>query len=181
MSLFEGKLVRLTHIRRDDIPTFCRWFRDYEVQRLLAFDPIIPITDEAEEAWFESAAKSENEYHFSIRLLENDLLIGNCSLFGVNARNRSAEFGIAIGEKEYWGRGFGSDAMRVLLRFAFNELNLNRVHLDVLAYNKRAISAYVKVGFTHEGTRRCAIYREGEYHDVYVMAILHEEWKAHQE
>lgn len=181
MNLFEGELVRLTQIRREDIATFSAWFRDYEVQRLLDVDVVTPITDEAEEAWFEQAAKSESEYHFSIRVLEDNRLIGNCALFGINNKNRSAEFGIVIGEKEYWDRGYGSDATRVILRFAFQELNLNRVHLDVMAFNERAVRAYEKVGFVREGTRRRAVFREGRYHDIHVMAILADEWWAAQE
>ena len=127
MNLFEGKLVRLTQIERDHLEAYKRWFRDYETQRLLSPDVIVPVTDEAEDAFYEDASKAKDWYIFSIKTLEDDQLIGNCSLHKIDNKNRSAELGILIGEKDYWGKGFGTDAVRVLLRFAFNEANLNRV------------------------------------------------------
>lgn len=180
MNLFEGELVRLTHLQRDDLPAFKRWFRDYEVQRWLGVDPVVPLTDEAEEAWYEQASRSKDAFHFSIRTLADDRLIGNCSLFGISQKNRSAEFGIVIGEKEYWGRGYGSDATRIVLRFAFDEVNLNRVYLWVFSFNRRAIRAYEKCGFVHEGTARQTIFREGQYHDAHLMSVLRDEWLAMQ-
>lgn len=177
MSLFDGELVRLTHWRRDDLPAFMRWFRDYEIQSLIDVDVIVPVTDEAEQEFYERAVKKSGDaFYFSIRTLDDDRLIGNCSLFGVNYKNRSAEFGIVIGEKDYWGQGYGSDAARVILRFAFDEVNLNRVHLEAFDYNARAVRSYEKVGFVREGIRRQAVFRAGKYHDVITMAVLREGW-----
>ncbi|MBN1428237.1 MAG: GNAT family N-acetyltransferase [Anaerolineae bacterium] len=177
MSLYEGKFVRLTQFRHDDLPVFMQWFRDYETQRLLVPGVAFPITDEAEEVFYQQAVKeSESAYYFSIHTLESDLLIGNCSLFAINQRNRSADFGIVVGEKAYWGRGYGSDATRILLGFAFQEVNLNRVQLEVFDYNARAIRSYEKVGFAREGVRRQALFREGAYHDIILMAILRDDW-----
>ncbi len=179
MSLFDGELVRLTHIQRDDLPAFMRWFRDDEIQSLIDIDVIVPVTDEAEQEFYEHAVrKSDDAFYFSIRTLEGDLLIGNCSLFGINHKNRSAEFGIVIGEKEYWGKGYGSDAARVILRFAFAEANLNRVQLEAFGYNMRAIRSYEKVGFVREGVRQEAVFRAGKYHDVIVMAVLRDGWTS---
>jgi RimJ/RimL family protein N-acetyltransferase len=175
--LFRGELVRLTQVSRDNLPAYKRWMRDYEVQRFLARTPT-PITDEAEEAWFESVAEDTGDYIFAIRTLDGDTLIGNCGLHNVEAKNRLAEFGIIIGEKDYWGRGYGTDAARVILRFAFDELNLHRVELDVYDFNPRAIRSYEKVGFVHEATRRDALFRDGAYHDVHKMGILQREWRA---
>jgi RimJ/RimL family protein N-acetyltransferase len=203
MNLFEGDLVRLAHIQRENLPTYKRWVRDYETLRLFIPGVITPFTDEAEEEWYENTVKSKDTYTFAIRTLEGDRLIGNCGLFRIDSKNHSAELGILIGEKDYWGKGYGSDALRVLLRFAFDELNLNRVQLWVFAYNQRAIRVYEKIGFVHEGTQRQALYREGirvyekigfvhegtqrqalyregKYHDGYIMAILREEWRAQQ-
>jgi RimJ/RimL family protein N-acetyltransferase len=177
MSVFDGDLVRLTHVRRDDLPAFMRWFRDYEIQSLIDANAIVPVTDEAEQEFYEHAVqRSNDEFYFSIRTLEGDQLIGNCSLFGVNHKNRSADFGIVIGEKEYWGRGYGTDAAQVILHFAFEEANLNRVQLEVFGYNARAIRSYEKVGFVREGVRREAVFRAGKYHDVITMAVLREGW-----
>jgi RimJ/RimL family protein N-acetyltransferase len=175
--LFTGDLVRLAEISRDNLPAYKRWMRDYEVQHLLARIPT-PITDEAEEAWFGSVAKGTGDYIFAIHTLDSDTLIGNCGLHNVDKKSRFAEFGIVIGEKDYWGRGYGTDAARVILRFAFNELNLHRVELDVYDFNPRAIRSYEKVGFVHEAIRRDALFRNGAYHDVHRMGILQHEWCA---
>jgi RimJ/RimL family protein N-acetyltransferase len=180
MSLFEGQLVRLTQLQRDDLPLFRQWFRDYEFFRLLVPETAVPITDEAEDEWYEHAVKSKESFFFAIRLLADGRLIGSCGLFDISPKNRCATFGIAIGDKDCWGKGFGTDATQVLLRFAFQELNLNRVQLEVFAFNQRAIRAYEKIGFVHEGVRRQALFREGRYHDVLLMAILREEWLARQ-
>lgn len=179
MDIFRGELVRLAALSRDDLPMYTRWFRDYEVQRLLGPLPV-PMTDEAEADWYErtSAASSGSSHTFSIRTLADDVLIGNCSLFSIDHKNRNAELGIVIGEQDYWGRGYGSDAMRVLLGFGFGELNLHRVELRVYDFNPRGVRAYEKVGFVHEGRKRDAIWREGAYHDVLLMSILEEEWRG---
>ena len=75
-----------------------------------------------------------------------------------------------------WGKGYGTEATRTILSFAFNELNLHRVELEVYDFNARAIRTYEKAGFRHEGTRRKALFRDGSYHDVHVMGILREEF-----
>ncbi len=180
MNLFEGQLVRLTQLQRDDLPLFRQWFRDYEFVSLLNPETIVPITDEAEDEWYENAIKSKEDFFFAIRTLSDNQLIGSCGLFHISAKNRCATLGIGIGDKDYQGKGFGTDTMQVLLRFAFQERNLNRVQLEVFAFNSRAIRTYEKVGFVHEGVRRQAVFREGRYHDVLMMAILREEWLARQ-
>ena len=95
-----------------------------------------------------------------------------------NWKNRTASLGILIGEKDYQGRGFGPDAVRTMLKFAFDELNLHRVELDVMAFNTRAIRCYEKVGFRHEGIRRESFFRGGKYHDLHVMAVLRKDFHA---
>ncbi len=176
MELLVGSLVRLAAIQREDLLIYTRWFRDYEVQRFLMPDVLTPQTEEAEAAWYERASLSTESYTFGIRTLTDDHVIGNCSLFEISNKNRVATFGIVVGDKEYWGKGYGADATRVMVHFAFSEANLNRVQLEVYAFNARAIRAYEKVGFVHEGTRRAALFREGVYHDIHMMAILRDEW-----
>jgi RimJ/RimL family protein N-acetyltransferase len=175
MNPFEGELIRLAPLDRGSISTYLSWFRDYDVQRWVKV--VVPQTVEAETAWYEEATTSENAFTFGIHTLEDDRLIGNCGIFAIDHKNRSAELGIIIGEKDYWGKGYGTDAVLTLLNFAFGEVNLNRVYLRVFAYNQRAIRAYEKCGFQHEGTARQALFREGQYHDVHYMAILFEDWQ----
>lgn len=177
MNPLHGELVRLAQVERGNLESYKRWFRDYEVQRFLAL-PALPVTDEFEEQWYERVSANPDRYLLAIRTLADDRLIGNCGLFNIDHRNHSAEFGIVIGEKDCWGKGFGTDACRIMLRLAFDEFNLNRVQLHVYAFNPRARRAYEKAGFVYEGTYRQLVYREGQYHDAHVMAALREEWKA---
>ena len=112
MNLFEGQLVRLAQIERGNLEAYKRWFRDYETQRLLSPDVIVPVTDEAENAFYEEAVKAKDQYIFGIKTLEDDQLIGNCSLFKIDNKNRSAELGILIGEADFRGKGFRPDNER---------------------------------------------------------------------
>jgi RimJ/RimL family protein N-acetyltransferase len=98
--------------------------------------------------------------------------IGNCRLFDTSAEDRSTTLGIWIGEEGYRSRGYGTDATRALVRFAFEEMNLHRVGLNVFAYNERAIACYRKCGFVEEGRGRQARYARGVYHDVVTMGVL---------
>src|SRR5687767_7120609 len=131
MNPFEGELVRLAAIRREDIPIYTRWFQDYEVQRYVVPDVLVPQSVEREQSWFENASRGDGGFTFGIRTIEDDQLIGNCSLFNISPKNHEATFGIVIGERSFWGRGYGTDATKVMLRFGFAEVNLNRIQLDV--------------------------------------------------
>jgi RimJ/RimL family protein N-acetyltransferase len=173
---FEGELVRLAAIRREDLPIYTRWFQDYEVQRMVGVDVIVPQSFEREQSWYDSTIRGDSGFTFGIRTVADDQLIGNCSLFNISPKNHEATFGIVIGEQDFWGRGYGTEATKLTVRFGFTEVNLNRIQLDVYAFNPRAVRAYEKAGFSHEGTRRKALFREGSYHDVHIMAILRDVW-----
>jgi RimJ/RimL family protein N-acetyltransferase len=171
-----GERVRLRAIERSDIPTFVRWLNDPEVRRfLLMFEP---MSTADEERWFERRLSSHDDYLYSFEGAVDGRWthLGNIGLHRVDWKNRSAVLGIVIGEKEHWGKGFGTEAVRLMLRFAFGELNLHRVELDVYDFNPRAIRSYEKAGFRREGTLRQALFREGGYHDVYRMAVLQSEF-----
>jgi RimJ/RimL family protein N-acetyltransferase len=103
-------------------------------------------------------------------------LIGNCGLHDVDLKNRSAVFGIVIGDKNYWSQGYGTDATLTLLRFAFEQIGLNRVELFVYDFNPRAQRAYEKAGFKRSGVKRQGLFRNGAFHDEIMMDILREEW-----
>jgi len=175
--MYSGKLAYLSYLSKDHLPTYARWFRDYEVQRLLG-QTALPITDEAEAAWFEHAVNASNEYHHPIHIIENDKLIGLCSLLNVDTRSRNAEYGISIGDKDSWNKGYGTDATSIMLRIAFDELNLHRVFLRVYDFNERAIRVYEKLGFVKEGVLRQHVFRDGKYHDVILMGLLRDEWQS---
>ena len=137
-----------------------------------------PFTVEDQEEWYAGMRKDKNRFVFAIRVQENSLLIGSCSLSHLHWQARIAEIGIMIGNHDYHGKGFGTDTMQVLMRYGFMELNLNRIELGVNSYNPRAIHAYEKLGFRHEARVRETVFRDGEYTDSIWMAILRREWEA---
>ena len=169
-----GKKTRLRAIERGDILRFVKWLNDPEVRRYLAM--YMPLSQAEEEKWFERQLEDQNSKVFAIET-EEGVHIGNIGLHNIDWKNRKAILGIFIGEKEYWGQGYGSDAIRALLGFAFREMSLHRVYLSVYDYNERAIRCYEKCGFRHEGRLRKAHFSDGRYHDELMMGILREEFE----
>jgi len=168
-----GRQIRLRAIERSDIPTFVRWLNDPEViKNLLLY---LPISQAQEEQWFEDYLQDTNRHIFGIETLEGKL-IGNVALERVNWKDRCAELGIVIGEKDHWNKGYGTEAVRTLLGFAFREMNLHRVSLRVFDDNVRAIRCYEKCGFQQEGCLREAEFSNGRYRDELVMGILRSEF-----
>ena len=148
--------------------------------RLLDSDAARPRTAKFYEATVTRHAESENGYPFSIRTLDDDRLIGFINLWIITWASAEGRVGIGIGERADWGQGYGTDAMQLLLRFAFAELNLARVSLEALAKNARAIRSYQKAGFMLEGAQRQWEKRDGRRSDVVVMGILREEYQHGQ-
>ena len=168
-----GKKVRLRAIERSDIPAFVRWLNDPEVtQYLVAY---MPMSLAQEERWFESQLEQRDQFVLGVETLDGKL-IGNLALAHIDWKNRRAGMGVMLGEKEYWGQGYGTDAITTLLGFAFNLMNLHTVHLTTYEYNKRAIRCYEKCGFQLEGRMRQAHYYGGRYHDELLMGVLKEEF-----
>ncbi len=174
-----GERIRLRAIERTDIPRFVKWFNDPEV--ITGLNIYRPISETDEEKWIDNMLISppdERPFALEVRLENGEWLhIGNCGFMTIEWRVRSAELAIAIGDKEYWNKGYGSEAMCLLVEYAFNTLNLNRTHLRVFEYNQRAIRTYEKIGFVHEGRQRQGQYYQGRYYDVLMMSILRQEWE----
>jgi RimJ/RimL family protein N-acetyltransferase len=173
--IFKGQLVRLAAPQPDDSTHFAQWSQDDEYMRLLDDDPVRPLAP-ANFAHFENPNPSD--YYFHLRTLVDDTLIGFVVLFNIKWSNQSADMAIGIGVPEYRGKSYGSDALRLILSYAFNELNLYRVELTVLDYNTRAIRAYERAGFVREGVKRQAIQRSGQRFDLICYGILRDEWQA---
>ena len=175
-----GERVRLRAIEREDIPRFVRWFNDPEVRRYLSMYE--PMSRAQEERWFESHLSRRDDIILAIEVREGGSWghIGNVGLHRIDWKNRVATLGIVIGEKEYWGKGYGTEAVRTMLRYAFHELGLNRVELETYSFNPRAQRCYQKAGFVREGVRRQALYRDGEFHDIITMGILRSEFEEGQ-
>lgn len=176
--IIRGELVYLRAPERSDIPTFVRWFNDADVLEHLAMGA--PMSEAAETVWFDRMLdrQGKTDYHFVICLLADGRAIGTTGLHGIDYTNGSAEFGIAIGEKGEWDKGYGTDTLRAICDFAFGRLRLERVSLLVYASNARGRRAYEKAGFTLEGTFRRAHFARGRHEDVHVMSRLRAEWEA---
>lgn len=178
-DIFSGRLVRLSAFDPEEMSrAFPRWNLNSEYFRLLNSSARPMQSSKAALKWMEKEAEemSLENYYFSIRTLAEDKLIGEIGLDVVNWPGRDAFVGLGIGETEYWSKGYGSDVMNVLLRYAFTEINLKRVTLTVFEYNPRAIRSYEKAGFRHEGRLRRLLNREGRRWDELFMGILREEW-----
>jgi RimJ/RimL family protein N-acetyltransferase len=179
-DLFRGKLVRLAS--QDVQPmaeAFSKWSRDSEFWRLLDSGSVRPFSVKTTKAWIEKNQEKEkpNEIAFAIRTLEDDRLIGDIGLDGIQWTHGDTFVGIGLGEREYWGKGYGTDAMRIVLCYAFTELNLHRVSLNVFEYNPRAMKSYEKAGFKYEGRMRGMLHRDGKRWDMVFMGITKEEWE----
>lgn len=170
--------VYLRPAEKEDVPTFVRWFADAEVTRYLALRA--PFSTAMEERWFERMSESQGkrDFHFVICLVDGDTPIGTAGFHGVDWMNGNAEFGISIGEKHLWNQGYGTEALNAICDFGFGQLRLERIELEVYAPNLRAQRSYEKAGFSHEGTLRRAMFAEGEYWDIHIMALLRDEWLA---
>ena len=180
-NLLRGSLVQLRAVNSTtDAEPFSRWSRDSEYMRLSDGSAArlfnLKQTTEFIEKEFEN--ESLATFAFSIWTLEDNRMIGEIDLSGINWASGESIVGISIGDRNDWGKGYGTDAMRIVLRFAFDELNLHRVFLNTFEYNPRAIRSYEKCGFKDEGRQRGMLNREGKRWDIIYMGILREEWQA---
>jgi RimJ/RimL family protein N-acetyltransferase len=173
-----GELVYLRPAEREDLPTFVRWFGDAKTTRGLMLRA--PFSLAMEEQWFTDMVGRQGtaDYHFVICRLTDDTPIGTAGLHALDLANGVAEFGISIGEKGEWNKGYGTDALHAICDFGFGELRLHRIELEVYAGNARARRSYEKAGFTLEGTLRERHFAEGRHEDVLVMSLLRPEWEA---
>lgn len=165
--MIRGEKIGLGPIRRDLIPAYQRWFNELQVTRTLAL-PIRPVTFEDEAGWFERAATGATVF-FTIYELATMRPIGITDLRTIDDHNGTAEYGIAIGEVDAWGLGYGTEVTRLMLAYAFDVLGLYNVQLLVNSNNLRGIHAYERAGFTRVGVRRGAKRVGRERYDMVYM------------
>jgi len=170
-----GELVRLRALERDDVARMHGWFNDPEITRFLGYS--FPFSVDTEMEWYNNLQDPKTrDKVLGIVDRETGTHIGNVGLHNIDWVSAHAEVGITIGDKRYWSRGYGSDAMDVILSYAFSKMNLHRAYLRVYDFNVRAIRSYEKCGFVREGVQRDDYYCDGAYHDTVIMGILREEY-----
>ena len=178
-DLFRGELVRLTSEEPEVAAKMeVNWQRDSEFIRLADGDPIRFTSEKKIKEWAEKKIEDgpkPERYPFSVRTLAEDKLIGFFGLY-VELIHSEAWVGIGIGDRDFWGKGYGTDMMKLCLRYAFLELGVQRVSLGLHEYNPRALRSYEKAGFRLEGRTRKDMMREGKRTDTLWMGILREEW-----
>ncbi len=174
-----GSKVYLRPMEREDAFTIQPWVNDPDVRQFGTM--FAPMTLRAEEQFIDKMAQSSSDVVCVIVRQDVDQPIGMTGLHQIDYRNGNCLFGIIIGDKTAWGMGFGTDATKIMVGYAFHTLNMHRVSLCVFDFNKRAIPIYEKVGFQKEGIRREGHYVNGEYCDEIQMGILRREWEEQEE
>ena len=169
-----GDRIYLSPINVEDGEKFTEWMNDFKVTDGTGRSSEM-MNVEKEKEWIETTLR-ENKYIFSIVKLEDNQLIGNCSFLDIDFTNRTGTLGIMIGEEENRGKGYGKEAIRLLLDYGFNYLNINNINLEVASFNEKAINCYKKVGFKEIGKRRESYFLNGKYYDDIYMDILSKEF-----
>jgi RimJ/RimL family protein N-acetyltransferase len=180
MPILRAQRIYLRPAEKSDLPLFVRWLSDAETKRHLALRA--PFSAAMEEKWFEQAVERQgrNQYHFVICLIADGRPIGAADLRDINLEDGHAAFGVVIGEKGEWNRGYGTEALSAICDFGFGQLRLERIELDVYSGNKRAQRSYEKAGFKVEGTLRHAHFADGRFADVLRMSLLRGEWEVQE-
>jgi RimJ/RimL family protein N-acetyltransferase len=165
-----GKLVTLRAFTEADMPRLTEFKNDVEVELLGGGDPPRPRSQSLVQEFFAQRVRDKDSQTFAIEA--DGLFIGDCGLFNVDLRSGTAEVGIGIGDRDYWGRGYGREALRLLVDYGFRMQNFRKLWLNVHGSNERAIRCYRAVGFVEEGRLGEQVWSGGRYEDVVVMGLL---------
>lgn len=168
--------MTLRAVERGDQEALRRFSNDLEVELAGGGDPPRPHSLDGALARFDREAREGRGDKTDFVIEADGVCIGNCGLFNIDATARHCELGITIGERDYWGRGYGREAVGLLLDYAFRLRNFRRVWLEVHGANERAIRAYRACGFVEEGRMREHVWLAGRYVDLIIMGVLREEW-----
>jgi RimJ/RimL family protein N-acetyltransferase len=170
-----GDKVYLRPLEVEDADAFVPWRNDKEIRQYMGRTS--PTNRIRGRERLEQCYISDQNIHLGLALKEMDRLIGAIGLYHISMTHRNAELGIIIGDKSCWSKGYGTEAMKLILEYGFDQLNLHRIYLFVLDFNTRAIRAYEKVGFRREAVFREHWYKDGEHCSDCSMSILEDEWR----
>lgn len=173
--MFKGENIFIRLLEREDLPYRVEWLNNNKISSGITIDG--PVSLAKTQAWFQKVLLDDNKRHFIIIDNKTKEPIGIIGLVDIDFRNRKSELYIAIGNKTYWGRNLGSEALQIILEYSFNDLDLNKVYLYTHMGNVRAQKFYDKNGFVKEGILRQHKYHKGKLEDYVVFSILKSEWK----
>lgn len=176
--MLKGEKIILRAVEQSDVERLWAFHNDVEYEVAGGGDPWEPESLAHLQAQFDAASQKSEREVVNFAIEADDKCIGSCGLFHFDQTAYTCELGIGIGDKVYWGRGYGRDAVRVLLDYAFRLRNLHKVWLQVHAVNERAIRAYRACGFVEEGRLRQHAWGDGQYVDLVYMGILRSEWEG---
>ncbi len=177
-SILTGQRIRLRGLRDDDLPTLATWEMDAARMATRSGSVAPPSEAEAKNRLAAWCTNDKDDLGFVIETLDDPpTLVGDIALFGARPKNRCAAIALALG-REHIGRGYGSDAVQVIVDYGFREMGLHRIQLEVWSFNAAAIRVYAKVGFVEEGRRRGLVWHDGQWYDAIMMSILDHEWQA---
>jgi len=174
IKFLEGKRVYLRPIENDDLDFFYTTLWDKEDRRLTGTQTVFSRI--GVQKFFENISQDNSRIDLIICLQENNHPIGDMAMLDIDHRNRNAVVRISIFDHEFWGKGYGTEAMSLLLKYGFEILNLHRIGLDVFSFNKRAVKSYEKLGLKQEGIIKDKLFYDGEYHDSIIMGVLEDEF-----
>ncbi|NLG49454.1 MAG: GNAT family N-acetyltransferase [Chloroflexi bacterium] len=175
-ELLAGEKVRLVALTRGDASLVASWYADTEFMRLLDADVAFPKSEEDIGRMIDDARRQNTSFMFGVRRIADEQLVGIVELNDILWQHGVGWLTIAIA-REFWGQGLGTEALRLLVQYAFMELNLRRLQLTVFDYNERAMAVYRKCGFQLEGTFREYMQRDGQRYDMHLMGLLRREWE----
>ncbi len=173
MRFLSGRIVNLRPFAKTDLPTLVRWVNDPEVRDFVSI--VFPQTEKAEEEWLNKLGSNHDNITLAIET-KDGVLIGSMGLHKIHWVNRNGTTGALIGEKEYWGKGFGTDAKMILLDYAFNSLGLHKICSEVIAFNERSLRYSLHCGYRVEGRKIDHIFKYGRYWDLIQLGLFKNGW-----
>jgi len=168
----KGKRVTLRPVLESDIPNFLRWVNEPEVSKFLI--RAFPVMEASEKDWVKNLSKRDDNIVFVI--IVDGIPIGTMGVHRIDWRSRTATTGAMIGEKEFWGKGYGTESKMLVLDYLFNTLNLRKICSSVIEFNGRSQRYSEKCGYRVEGTRKAHFFAEGRYWDEIQLAVFREDW-----
>lgn len=171
-----GERVLLRPFSVDDLPYIQKWSNDAELRRLIG--EVAPMSRVDTEKWYRELLADKDRVWFAIVLKKDDRVIGEAGLLRMFRPWRNTDMTVIIGEKDEWGKGYGTEVGHLLLHYAFRQLGFHRISIGVVGFNMRALKFWESLGFKKEGVRRDNYYYDNEYSDGIMMSILEDEYRA---